>query len=77
MTVRAVRDLLNCDPFVPFKFVMSGGERHEVRRPELVFLTRSEIIVGVDVAKDGIPNSFRICSLDQISTMETMSSDAS
>jgi hypothetical protein len=35
----------------------------------MAFLTRSDILVGVDVA-DGVPAEFKICSLLHVATIE-------
>ncbi|MGH7194644.1 MAG: hypothetical protein ACREJM_14090, partial [Candidatus Saccharimonadales bacterium] len=65
--------LLARRPFQPFRLVMSSGQTHEVRHPEMAFLTKSDILVGVDVAGDGIPAEFRICSLLHVTTIEPIS----
>ena len=70
MTVQTFRDLLTRRPFQPFRLVMSSGQTHEVRHPEMAFLTKSDILVGVDDAGDGIPAEFHICSLLHVTTIE-------
>jgi hypothetical protein len=70
MTVQTFRDLLARRPFKPFRLVMLGGQTHEVRHPEMAWLTRTDIRVGVDVADDGIPAEFRICSLLHVTAIE-------
>lgn len=69
MTVQTFRDLLNARPFRPFRLVMSSGEKYEVRHPEMAMLTRSDLLVGVDV-EDGVPAEFKICSLLHVTTIE-------
>ena len=69
MTVQTFRDLLAAHPFKPFRLVMSSGEAHEVRHPEMAFLSKSSMYVGID-AEDGIPAEFRICSLLHVTTIE-------
>jgi hypothetical protein len=46
-----------------FRLVVSSGQMYKVRHPEMAFHTRTEILVGVDIAGDGIPAEFKICSL--------------
>ena len=75
MTVQTFRDLLTAKPFTPFRVVMSSGEKHEVRHPEMAFLTRTSIMVGIDV-EDGIPAEFRICSLLHVTTVEPIENQA-
>ena len=69
MNLQTFRDLLSAHPFRPFRLMMSGGQTYEVRHPEMAFLSRSSIYVGVDV-EDGVPAEFRICSLLQVVSVE-------
>ncbi len=70
MTVQVFRELLTKRPFEPFRLVMSSGERYEVRHPEMAFLTRSDILVGLDETRDGVPARFKICSLLHVTAVE-------
>lgn len=72
MTLQTFRDLLTKKPFEPFRLVMSSGEKYEIRHPEMAFLSRTCIFVGVDIADDGIPAEFRICSLLHVATVEPL-----
>ena len=77
MTVQTFRDLLKQQPFAPFRLVMSSGQTYEVRHPEMAFLSRTCIFVGVDQADDGIPAEFRICSLLHVTAVEPLSAAGS
>lgn len=72
MTVQTFRDLLSSRPFRPFRLVMSSGQSYEVRHPEMAMLTRTDLLVGVDVADDGIPAEFKICSLLHVTAIEPL-----
>lgn len=79
MTVQTFRELLTKRPFQPFRLIMSSGQAYEVRHPEMAWLTRTDILVGVDAADDGVPAEFRILSLLHITAIEPttpVSSDA-
>ncbi|MBI2823907.1 MAG: hypothetical protein HYX69_04345 [Planctomycetia bacterium] len=76
MTVQTFRDLLTQRPFKPFRLVMSSGQTYGVRHPEMAFLTRSDILVGIDEADDGVPADFRVCSLLRVATVEPLSPTA-
>ncbi len=73
MTVQTFRDLLTAQPFQPFRVTMSSGKQFEVRHPEMAFLTRTILFVGVEIAEDGVPAEFRMCSLLHITTVEPLS----
>lgn len=69
MTVQTFRELLTRQPFQPFRLIMSSGESYDVRHPEMAFLTRSDILVGIDM-DDGVPAEFKICALLHVATIE-------
>lgn len=74
MTVQTFRELLAKRPFQPFRLVMSSGQTYEVRHPEMAFLTRSDILVGIGELDEGVPADFKICSLLHVSSIEPLSS---
>ena len=76
MTVQTFRDLLAQRPFQPFRLVMSSGQTYEVRHPEMAWLTRTSILVGIDQADDGVPAEFKICSLLHVTAIEPLTSSA-
>jgi hypothetical protein len=76
MTVQTFRDLLSQRPFRPFRLVMSSGQSYEVCHPEMGMLTRSDLLVGVGESEEGVPAEFRICSLLNVATVESISTSA-
>jgi len=76
MTVQTFRDLLGQRPFRPFRLVMSSGQSYEVRHPEMAWLTRTDILVGVGETDEGVPSEFRICSLLHVTTIEPLNAAA-
>jgi hypothetical protein len=74
MTVQTFRELLSQRPFRPFRLVMSSGQRYEIRHPEMAMLTRTDLLVGTDIAEDGVPAEFKICSLLHVTAVEPLSS---
>ncbi len=76
MTVQTFRDLLAQRPFKPFRLVMSSGQSYEVRHPEMAWLTRTDLLVGVGETDEGVPAEFRICSLRHVATIESLSTSA-
>lgn len=41
-----IRELLEREPFLPFRLIMSSGKSYEVARPNLVVLLKSEVFVA-------------------------------
>ncbi len=72
MTVQTYRDLLTDRPFQPFRVVMSSGQAYEVRHPEMAFVTKTDLLVGIDVEDDGVPARFKICSLLHVTAVEAL-----
>lgn len=72
MTVQTFRELLTQRPFKPFRLVMSSGQTYEVRHPEMAWLTRTDLLVGVNESEEGVPAEFRICSLLHVATVEPL-----
>ncbi len=46
---------------------------YEVRHPEMAFLTRTDILVGIDADEDNVPARFNMCSLLHVVTIEPLS----
>ncbi len=76
MTVQTFREMLARRPFQPVKLTLSSGQSFEIRHPEMAMLTRSDILIGVDVAEDGVPAEFKIVSLLHVASIEPMTSQA-
>ena len=72
MTVQTFQELLSEQPFRPFRLVMSSGQTYEVRHPEMAMLTKTDILVGTNVAEDGVPAQFKICSLLHVTAIEPL-----
>jgi len=76
MTVQTFRETLARRPFQPVKLTLSGGQSYEIRHPEMTMLTRTSILIGTDVAPDGVPAEFKIISLLHVTAIEPMSTQA-
>lgn len=72
MTLDTFRDLLAQKPFRPFRLVMSSGHSYDVRHPDAAMLTKSDLLVGTDLADDGLPARFEICSLQHVTGIEPL-----
>lgn len=72
MTVQTFRDLLTRQPFQPFRLVMSSGQTYDVRHPEMAWLTRTDMYVGVGATDAGVPDEARICSLLHVTAVEPL-----
>ena len=76
MTIQTVREMLGRRPFQPVKITLSSGQSYEIRHPEMALLTRTDLLIGVDVADDGVPAKFKILSLLHVTAIETLAGKA-
>jgi len=75
MTAEALRDWMQRRPFQPFRITMSSGDAYEIRHPEMAFLTRAEVIIGLG-ERGGIPSRHRTVSLLHVTAAEPIDSSA-
>ena len=54
---------------------MSSGQAYDVRHPEMAMLTKSQLLVGIDV-EDGVPAEFKMCSLLHVTAVEPLETTA-
>jgi len=76
MTVQTFREMLARWPFQPVKVILSSGQFYEIRHPEVETLTRTSLLVGVDVADDGVPAEFKVLSLLHVTAIEPIKQQA-
>jgi hypothetical protein len=72
MTVQTFQEILSNRPFEPFRLVMSSGQSYDVRHPEMAFLTKTDILVGIGDTDGGVPAAFKICSLLHVTAIEPL-----
>jgi hypothetical protein len=72
MTVQTFRELLKEQPFKPFRLVMSSGKTYDVRHPEMAWLTKTDILVGIGDEDDDVPADFKRCSLLHVTAIEPL-----
>jgi hypothetical protein len=76
MTLQTFREILTRRPFQPVKVTLSSGRFYEIRHPETALLTRTDLLIGVDLADDGVPAEFRILSLLHVTAIEPLTGKA-
>ena len=71
-TLQTFRELVGRRPFEPFRLVMSSGQTYDVRHPEMAWLTRTSILVGLEGSQDHVPAEFKICSMLHVTAIEPL-----
>jgi len=75
MTAETLREWMQRRPFHPFRLKTSDGEAYDVRHPEMAFLTRAEIVIGLS-ERNGIPSRHRTVSLLHVTAVEPIDASA-
>ncbi len=76
MTAQALREMFARRPFQPVRFTRSSRQSFAIRHPEMAMLTRSNLLVGANVADDGVPADFKILSLLHLTAIEPLTTPA-
>jgi hypothetical protein len=76
MTVQTFREMLARRPFQPVRLTLSSGQSYEIRHPEMALLTRTDLLIGTDIAPDGVPAEFKILSLLHVTAIEPIQTQA-
>ena len=75
-TVQTFREMLARRPFQPVRITLSSGQSFEIRHPEMALLTRTDLLVGIEVAPDGVPAQFKILSLLHVASIDPLAPQA-
>ena len=70
MSVIALQDRLTRRPFDPFRVVLTSGDTHEVRHPEMALLLKGGIYVALPNSAGGLPEDAVWCSLLHVAAIE-------
>ena len=72
MTVQTFKAMLARRPFQPVRVILSSGNAYEIRHPEVALLTKTSLLVGTDLADDGIPAEFKVLPLLHVTAIEPL-----
>ena len=72
MRLNEIRSQVERRPFRPFRICMSNGSEHVVSNPNLLFLTRHTVILGILEEGEEIPEQTKYCDTMHITRVETM-----
>lgn len=70
MRLEAIHAHLRKRPFVPFRVFLSNGATHEVRHPEMMWVSRVEVGIALNLGEDDIPDRFAYCDPVHIVKLE-------
>jgi hypothetical protein len=67
-----IRAHLRKQPFRPIRVYISDGSSYDVRHRELMFVTRSEMLIALDPGNDAIPERSVYCDPVHITRIEPL-----
>jgi len=70
-----LREHLRRSPFQPLRVYLSDGSSYEVRHPEMMLVTRSEVIIAIDPGDDAVPEKKVFCDPIHITRVEPTNGD--
>ena len=78
MRPEELRTLLRRQPFIPIRVYLSDGTTYEIHHPEMAFLTRSTVEIGIEELKgSGIADRVMHCSLVHVVRVENVDGQTS
>lgn len=73
MRPEELRALLRRQPFVPIRVHLSEGKTYDIKRPEMAFLTRSTVEIGLEKRPgSGVADQVMYCSLVHVVRVENL-----
>ena len=61
---------LRKQPFAPIRVSLSDGSSYEVRHPEMAAVSRAELVIGLELAEDDVPDRFAYCDPVHVTRIE-------
>ena len=67
MTSDSIVEMLERDPFEPFRICLSSGESYEVKNPHMVALLKSKVFVALPADRSTFVSYLHIAALETLS----------
>ena len=70
MTIDDLKLAVQRKPFEPVRIILSSGDTYDVPHPELAWLVKGGVYVGLPNGTDDLPEQVVYCSLSHIAAIE-------
>ena len=67
-----IRGHLRREPFRPIRIYISDGSSYDVRHPELMFVSRAKVVIGLDAGDDELPERSVYCDPLRITRIQPL-----
>lgn len=75
MRPEAIRVHLRRLPFRPIRVFLSDGSHYDVRHPDFMYVSRSEVVIALDPGNDDVPERSAYCDPIHITRIEPLEGD--
>lgn len=72
MRADEIRTHLRKQPFRPIRVFVSDGSSYDVRHPELMLVTKTEVVIALDPGDDTVPERSAYCDPVHITRIEQL-----
>ncbi len=72
MRADEIRNHLRKQPFRPFRLYLSNGVSYDVRHPELIYVSRREVVVALELGEGDVPERSAYCDPMHITNIEPL-----
>jgi hypothetical protein len=70
ITAKQLRELLQAEPFKPFRICMSDGTHHDITNHDMAWVTKNSIEIGLNVDAEGFAEYVVRCAILHITKLE-------
>jgi hypothetical protein len=74
--IEILKEHLTRRPFVPFRVVLSGGDRYDIRHPDFAWLVKGGLYVGLPAesprGESDVPERAVFCSMLHLAGVEQL-----
>jgi hypothetical protein len=72
IVAKQIRELLNTQPFRPFRIHLSDGSHHDITNHDMAFVGKNTVEIGLNLDPDGFAEYFTRCSILHITKLEDL-----
>ena len=72
MRPEEIRNHLRRQPFRPFRVCLSNGESYDVRHPELMYVSRREVVIALELGEQDVPERSAYCEPMHVANIEPL-----
>ena len=74
-TALQLKEIMDAQPFKPFRICMSDGKTYEVTNHDMAFVKKNEIEIGLDLDPHGFAEYSTRCALIHITRIEDLKTE--